>query len=176
LQYWRGTWDLVFNLNLHNCWYCNYPHVIIRFTYNYLIRRIEAYTKGAIYLSSMRKQRFELYPFPTDDRKLSVGSGDLTQWVESLPSIHEALGSTSSMVSLIPAFGRQRQGKSEVKTSQVYRMSSRIPRAIQRNPGSKPKTNQPIIKQKNPKTTKKKKKTQTPQNQIGSGEMVTHQL
>jgi hypothetical protein len=50
---------------------------------------------------------------------------------------------------LIPALGRQRQVISEFKASLVYKVSSRIARAIQRNP---------VLKNKNKKQTNQKTK------------------
>jgi hypothetical protein len=52
-------------------------------------------------------------------------------------------------MSLIPALGRQRQAISEFKASLVYKVSSRTPRAIQRNP---------VLKKKKTKKKKKERK------------------
>ena len=57
---------------------------------------------------------------------------------------------------LIPALGRQRQADSEFKTSLVYRVSSRTPRAIQRNPVSKNQTTTTTKQNKTKKQNKKK--------------------
>jgi hypothetical protein len=56
---------------------------------------------------------------------------------------------------LIPSLGRQRQQISEFEASLVYKVSSRIARAIQRNPVSK---NQKIKTKTKTKTKTKQKK------------------